>query len=226
MCGRYALYGPTSRIREQFDLDHQFDFAPHYNIAPTTKALVVHSGSQSVRVASLYRWGLVPVWAKDATIGAKLINARGETVAEKPAFRTAFRRGRCLVPANGFYEWKSVKETGRTVKQPYYIRPQDEGELFGFAGLTERWVSPNGEEIHSCCIITTAANSLMMPIHDRMPAILSANDYDEWLDPANTDTETLRAMLRPAECGDMIAYPVTRTVNSSRNDSSTFVERV
>ena len=226
MCGRYALYGPTSRIREPFDLDHEFDFAPHYNIAPTTKALVVHSGSQSVRVASLYRWGLIPVWANDTTIGAKLINARGETVAEKPAFRTAFRRGRCLVPANGFYEWKSVQETGHAVKQPYYIRPRDEGELFGFAGLTERWVSPNGEEIHSCCIITTAANSLMMPIHDRMPAILSANDYDEWLDPANTDTETLRAMLRPAEGGDMIAYPVTRAVNSSRNDSSTFVERV
>jgi len=118
MCGRYALYGPTSRIREQFDLDHEFDFAPHYNIAPTTMALVVHSASQSVRVASLYRWGLIPVWAKDTTIGAKLINARGETVAEKPAFRTAFRRGRCLVPANGFYEWKSVQETGRAVKQP------------------------------------------------------------------------------------------------------------
>ena len=119
-----------------------------------------------------------------------------------------------------------MQETGHAVKQPYYIRPRDEGELFGFAGLTERWVSPNGEEIHSCCIITTAANSLMMPIHDRMPAILPANDYDEWLDPANADTETLRAMLRPAECGDMIAYPVTRAVNSSRNDSSTFVERV
>jgi len=226
MCGRYALYGPTSRIREQFDLDDGFDFTPRYNIAPTTKALVVHSGSHGERVASLYRWGLIPVWAKDTTIGAKLINARGETVAEKPAFRTAFRRGRCLVPANGFYEWKSVQETGRTVKQPYYIRPRDEGELFGFAGLTERWVSRNGEEIRSCCIITTGANSLMMPIHDRMPVILAANDYDEWLDPVNTDTETLRAMLRPAECGDMTAYPVSRAVNSSRNDSSTFVERV
>jgi putative SOS response-associated peptidase YedK len=122
MCGRYALYSPTSRIREQFDLDEEFDFVPRYNIAPTTKALIVRSGSQSWRVAGLCRWGLIPVWAKDAAIGTKLINARGETVAEKPAFRTAFRHGRCIVPANGFYEWKSVQEGGRTVKQPYYIR--------------------------------------------------------------------------------------------------------
>ena len=198
---------------------------PRYNIAPTTKALVVRSGSQSGRVAGLYRWGLIPMWAKDATIGTKLINARGETVAEKPAFRTAFRRGRCIVPANGFYEWKSVQEGGRTVKQPYYIRPQDEDELFGFAGLTERWVSPDGEEIHSCCIITTDANTLMMPIHNRMPVILAPSQYDEWLDPARTDSDHLRELLRPAESEGMIAYPVSRAVNSSRTDSPTYVER-
>lgn len=224
MCGRYALYGPASRIREQFDLDDGFDFGPRYNIAPTMKVLVVHPGPHGGRVASTYRWGLIPSWAKDVTIGAKLINARSETVAEKPAFRAAFRRWRCIVPANGFYEWKSVQEAGRTIKQPYFIRPQDEGDLFGFAGLTERWLSPVGEEVHTCCIITTDANPVMMPIHDRMPVILGANDYSAWLDSTNTDVGSLQALLRPAEAGNMIAYPVCRAVNSVRSDSPTFVE--
>lgn len=224
MCGRYALYGPASRIREQFDLDDGFDFEPRYNIAPTTAALIVWPGADGGRVGRLCRWGLIPRWAKDASIGTKLINARGETVAEKPTFHTAFRRGRCLVPANGFYEWKSIQEGDRTLKQPYYVRSHDERNLFAFAGLSERWVSPAGEEIHSCCIITTAANALMTPIHDRMPVIVGANDYAAWLDPSNTDANGLRALLRPAESADMIAYPVSRAVNSSRSDSPTFVE--
>ena len=223
MCGRYALYGPVSRIREHFNLDDGFDFGPRYNIAPTMRVLVVHPGPHGERVARPHRWGLIPSWAKDVTIGAKLINARNETVAEKPAFRAAFRRWRCIVPASGFYEWKPVQESGRTIKQPYFIRSQDEGDLFGFAGLTERWVSPDGEEIHTCCIITTDANAVMMPIHDRMPAILGANDYGAWLDPGNTDVARLRALLRPAAAGTMITYPVTRLVNSSRTDSPTFV---
>lgn len=224
MCGRYALYGPRSRIRERFDVDDGFDFGPRYNIAPTTNVLIVRPGPEGRRVGSLYRWGLIPGWAKDTAIGAKLNNARGETVAEKPAFRAAFRRWRCIVPASGFYEWKAIQEGDRTVKQPYFIRPRDETELFGFAGLTERWVSPDGEEIHSCCIITTDANSLMMPIHDRMPVILALDDYDAWLDPANTNAEKLSAFLRPAEAADMIAYPVSRAVNSSRADAPTLVE--
>ncbi|MBN8439515.1 MAG: SOS response-associated peptidase [Candidatus Accumulibacter sp.] len=135
MCGRYALYGPTSRIREQFDLDGGFDFGPRYNIAPTMKVLVVHPGQHCERLASTYRWGLIPSWAKDVAIGAKLINARSETVAEKPVFRAAFRRWRCIVPANGFYEWKPVQEGSRTIKQPYCIRPQDDGDLFGSVRL-------------------------------------------------------------------------------------------
>ena len=159
MCGRSALYGPSSRVREQFDLDAGFDFVPRYNIAPTTKALIVRAGSQGGRAAGLCRWGLIPVWAKDAAIGTKLLNARGETVAEKPAFHAAFRRGRCIVPANGFYEWKAVQEGGRTVKQPYYIRPQDEGELFGFAGLTEHWYRPRVRKS------TRAASSRPRPTH-------------------------------------------------------------
>ena len=226
MCGRYALYGPTSRIREQFDLDDGFDFGPRYNIAPTTNVLVVQSGPDGGRVARPHRWGLIPSWAKDVSIGAKLINARGETVAEKPAFRAAFRRWRCIVPASGFYEWQQVQEGSRSAKQPYFIRPSDERALFGFAGLTERWVSPDGEEIHTSCIITTDANALMMPIHDRMPVMLNPNNYSAWLDPANTDVDKLRSLLLPAEAEGMIAYKVCRAVNSSRGDSSTFVEAV
>jgi putative SOS response-associated peptidase YedK len=226
MCGRYALYSPTSRIREQFNLNDEFDFGPRYNIAPTTQVLIVQAGPHGERLAKLHRWGLIPSWAKDVSIGAKLINARGETVAEKPAFRTAFRRWRCIVPANGFYEWKAVPEDGRTIKQPYFIRPQDEGDLLGFAGLSERWVSPEGEEIHTCCIITTDANALMMPIHDRMPVILQARDYGAWLDPGNADVDGLRALLRPAGAEGMIAYKVCRAVNSSRGESAAFVEAV
>ena len=224
MCGRYALYGPASRIREQFDLDDGFDFEPRYNIAPTMPALVVWPGSAGGRVGRLCRWGLVPPWAKDVNIGTKLINARGETVAEKLAFRSAFLRWRCIVPANGFYEWKPVQDGSRTIKQPYFIRPQDEGDLFGFAGLTERWVSPEGEEVHTCCIITTDANALMMPIHDRMPVILQARDYGAWLEPGNAGVNGLQELLRPADAGDMIAYSVCRAVNSSRSDSPKFVE--
>lgn len=224
MCGRYALYAPTSRIRAQFALDEGFDCGPRYNIAPTTKVLIVQAGAHGERVATLHRWGLIPSWAKEATIGARLINARGETVAEKPAFRAAFRRGRCIVPANGFYEWKAVPEAGRTIKQPYFIRPQDEGDLFGFAGLSARWLSPEGEEVHSCCIITTNANALMMPIHDRMPVILGASQYGAWLDPGHADMDGLRALLRPAAADGMIAYKVCRAVNSSRGESATFVE--
>jgi len=226
MCGRFALYGPTPRIREQFDLDGEFDFLPRYNISPTTQVLIVQAGPQGERLAKLHRWGLIPSWAKDVSIGAKLINARGETIDEKPAFRAAFRRWRCVVPASGFYEWKSAQEAGRTIKQPYFIRPQDDGDLFGFAGLTERWVSPAGEEVNTCCIITTDANALMVPIHDRMPAILAPNDYGAWLDLGTTDVDGLRALLRPADPGNMIAYPVCRAVNSARSDSPTFVEPV
>lgn len=137
MCGRFALYGPPLRIQEQFGIDGGFDFGPRFNIAPTTRVLITHPGPGGRRVADAYRWGLIPGWAKDASIGAKLANARGETVAEKPSFRSAFKRWRCLVPANGFYEWKGVQENGHTVKQPFYIRPTAEDELFAFAGLTE-----------------------------------------------------------------------------------------
>jgi putative SOS response-associated peptidase YedK len=226
MCGRYALYGPSSRIREQFNLNGEFDFGPRYNISPTTMVLVAQSDLDGSKVARLHRWGLIPSWAKEESIGAKLINARGETVAEKPAFRAAFRRWRCIVPASGFYEWKKIEQGGSTLKQPYFIRPREEGDLFGFAGLTERWVSPDGEVVLTCCIITTDANELMMPIHDRMPVILEPDDYGTWLESDHTEMGNLRAMLRPAGASGMIAYKVCRAVNSSRGESPTFVEPV
>jgi len=226
MCGRYALYGPSSRVREQFDLNGEFDFGPRYNIAPTMKVLVVHPGQHGERVASAYRWGLIPSWAKDESIGAKLINARGETVAEKPAFRAAFRRWRCILPASGFYEWKKIEQGGRTLKQPYFIRPSEERSLFGFAGLTERWMSPDGEEVHTCCIITTDANELMMPIHDRMPVILRPEDYGAWLDPTGMHPDQLRALLRPCDSRELAAYPVSRLVNYSRSESPKLVEPI
>ncbi|MCM8612877.1 SOS response-associated peptidase [Accumulibacter sp.] len=226
MCGRYALHGPVSRIREHFELEDGFGFEPRYNIAPTATVLIVKSGPHDKRLARLHRWGLIPPWAKDATIGAKLINARGETVAEKPAFRTAFRRWRCIVPASGFYEWKAAQEAGRTIRQPYFVRPADDGDLFGFAGLSERWVSPEGDEVHTCCIITTDANELMIPLHDRMPVILQASDYAAWLDPGNADVSGSRRLLRPAAAAGMTAYKVCRAVNSSRGESPTFVEPI
>jgi len=226
MCGRYALYGPTSRLREQFDLDLGFDFAPRYNIAPGTEVLVVESAAPGGRSARLLRWGLIPSWAQDASIGARLINARGETVSEKPAFRAAFRRARCIVPANGFYEWTAHCAGGRMVRQPYFIRPRAAGDLFAFAGLCERWRSPAGEEIRTCCIITTSANALVLPIHQRMPVILGATEHAAWLDPDNRDVEGLRTLLRPAVADGMLAHPVCRAVNSSRAESAALIEAV
>lgn len=187
MCGRYAPYGPRSWLRTEFRLDDCVLVAPRYNIAPMARVPAVRQDRTGRRRAELYRWGLLPGWAKDPSIAGQLANARAETVAEKPAFRCS----RCIVPANGFYEWKAVATNGRTVKQPYYIRPADEDHLFGFAGLTERWMSPEGEKIYTCCIITTDANAVMAPIHNRMPVILPLADYDAWLDPAHARPERL-----------------------------------
>ena len=168
----------------------------------------------------MVRWGLIPNWAKDAKIGYSLINARADTVAEKPAFRSAFKRRRCLIPADGFYEWQA---TGTKVKQPYFIRMMDQ-EPFAFAGLWEEW-TPEGEEIQSCSIITTDPNELMKPIHNRMPAILSANDYTAWLDPEELP-DTLKGLLHPYDLGQMEAYPVSTFVNRPINQGPKCIERL
>jgi putative SOS response-associated peptidase YedK len=181
-------------VRDQFRLDDCVELAPRYNIAPMTRVPAVRQDEAGRRRAELYRWGLLPGWAKDQSIAAKLANARGETVAEKPAFRSAFHRSRCIVPSNGYYEWKAMATGGRTVKEPYYIRPADADQLFG---LAERWVFPEGEEIHTCCIITTDANAVLAPIHNRMLVILPPAEYQAWLDPANAHPEQLRARPSP-----------------------------
>jgi len=226
MCGRYALYGPHSRLRERFQLDEAVDVSPRYNIAPTTPVLIVRQEPQGRRVGALHRWGLLPPWAKDRSLAGKLINARAETVAEKPAFRSAFRRARCLIPASGFYEWQAVHVGGRLVKQPFFVRAPEDDQWLAFAGLMERWVSPEGEEVHSCCIITTEANARMATIHDRMPVILHPDCFAAWLDPTHHQTAELQALLRPCPNEDLIVYPVSRAVNSTRVDSPDLIAPV
>jgi putative SOS response-associated peptidase YedK len=195
---------------------------PRYNVAPTQDILAVRAAADGAgRELALLHWGLVPSWAKDAKLSASLINARGDTVGQKPAFRTAFARRRCLIPADGFFEWKKVGKE----KQPYWLRMQDE-RPFAMAGLWESWRGPAGSEgppLESAAIITTDANELCRPLHDRMPVILHEADYARWLDPAAPKQE-LQALLvpLPAEC--MKSEPVSKRVNNARNDDAQCVE--
>ena len=224
MCGRYALYGPVSRKnRRAFEfLEQEIDFSPRYNAAPTQKLPVFRVSSEHGRKLTLLRWGLIPSWAKDSSIGARMINARSESVAEKPAFRVAFKRRRCLVPMSGFYEWK--KEPGR--KAPYFIRPLNT-EVFAAAGLYEYWPGKDGEEpVESYTIITTEANELMRTLHDRMPVLLPQSDYEAWLDPGNEKTDALKDMLKPYPAEEMRAYPISLRVNNVKNDGPEIIEPV
>lgn len=220
MCGRYSLHSHPNVVALQFGLAQPPQFAARYNVAPGTPVLAVRAHPGHGRSGELVRWGLIPSWAKDASIGQRLINARAETLTEKPSFRAAFRRRRCIVPANGFFEW--MPTGGR--KQPYYIRPALDDELFGFAGLYERWQGPDGP-IESCTIVTTDANEVMRPIHTRMPAILAIEDYAHWLDPDNPDPSALLSILRPAPAERMRAEPVSYRVNSVKNDDPSLLER-
>lgn len=222
MCGRFTLSQPPETIADVFRLADAPHLEARYNIAPTQLVPGVvcvpqsfsQSSEQCVRQLQLLRWGLVPSWAKDLAMGARLINARAETVAEKPSFRSAFRHRRCLVVADGFYEWQRQERK----KQPFYFRLLD-GQLFAFAGLWECWKNPEGETVVSCTILTTEANELMRPIHDRMPVILDPKDYDLWLDPAVHKAERLQQMLCPFRSEAMTAYPVSTQVNKPTNNS-------
>ena len=225
MCGRYVLYGPHSRLREYFDLRDCAAWVARYNIAPQSAILVVRDRPGVGRVGQLVRWGLIPRWAKDASIGLKLNNARAETVAEKPSFKASFERHRCLIPANGFYEWQVVTEDGKSRKQPWLIRPDDD-EFFAMAGLLSAWKSPEGQDIVSACVITTTPNSLMAPIHDRMPVLLSAGQFDAWLDPAYRDVGALSQWLAPAPVAGMLAHPVSTRVSNARNEGPELLELV
>ena len=190
MCGRFALFASGEEVAERFQLVVLPLFEPRYNIAPTQSVAAVRSGDEG-RSMSFLRWGLIPSWSADPKIAYKLINARSETVAEKPSFRSAFKTRRCLIPSSAFYEWQ---KTGKS-KQPYCIRPRD-GGLFSFAGLWEHWNDPQGEVIESCSVLTTAANELMQPIHDRMPVILDSASEEAWLDPRSS-TDAIQSLFVP-----------------------------
>ena len=218
MCGRYSLHSNPNVIALQFGLAHAPEVSARYNVAPGTPVLAVRADARHARSGALLHWGLIPSWAKDPSIGNRLINARADTVAEKPSFRAAFRRRRCIVPANGYYEW--MPTGGR--KQPYYIRPSGD-ELFGLAGLYEHWQGPDGP-VESCTIITTDANELTRPIHVRMPVILPVEAYAHWLDPDSPEPATLAALLKPAASERMIAYPVSLRVNNVKNDGPALIE--
>ncbi len=214
MCGRYAQYSSGEAIANAFDATLQVeDLAPRYNVAPLQWLPVVRQRPSGERVVQALRWGLVPSWSKDEAIAARLINARAETLAEKPSFRAALRRRRCIVPANGFYEWAGQLSG----KQPFYIHPPD-GALLAFAALWERWTRPqDGEVIDSFTIVTTEANALVRPLHDRMPVILGAEDVGAWLD-RDADQEVLRRLLRPCPDGRLVSHPVSRAVGNVRNE--------
>lgn len=223
MCGRFSQSQPAAAIAQAFQVAVP-PLTPRYNIAPTQSvATVLRTPEQKDRQFKMLHWGLIPSWAKDPKMGARLINARAETVSEKPAFRTAFRQRRCLVLADGFYEWQ--QQENKKQKQPFYFRLQD-GRPFAFAGLWERWEDANGEDIESCTFLTTEANALMRPIHNRMPVILDPKEYDLWLDPEVKKPELLQPLLRPYPIEEMMAYPVSKAVNKPSNESAECTERI
>ena len=227
MCGRYSLTTPLEALRALFDFPERPNLGPRVNIAPSQEVAAIRlepaaSGGSPGRHLVWLRWGLVPSWAKEAAIGNRMINARAETVADKPAFRAAFRRRRCLIAADGFYEWKT--ENGR--KQPYRITRADAGP-FAFAGLWERWKPPDAAQgtapVESCTIVTTEANARLREIHPRMPVILDPAAFETWLNPGAA-AEAARALLKPYPAEAMTAYRVSPRINSPSNDDPALIE--
>jgi putative SOS response-associated peptidase YedK len=222
MCGRFVSASPPDEIAKYFDATApEALLEPSYNVAPTNDVYAVLSDGE-VRRVDAFHWGLVPGWAKDPKVGSRMINARAESLATKNAYKPALKRRRCLIPADGFYEWRKVPGSKR--KQPYFISRPD-GERFAFAGLWEVWRGPKdaegnqtGEPLQSCTIITTTPNETMAEIHDRMPVILPPSAWDAWLDPGNWDTTVLARLLVPAPPGLLTAHPVSDLVNSVRNN--------
>ena len=222
MCGRYSLTLPIDALRDLFQVDALPNLPPRYNIAPTQDVLAVRTAPDGGgRSFTAFRWGLIPSWAKDPAIGSRMINARAETVAEKPAFRAAFRRRRCLIAADGFYEWAKDGKGGKGGKQPWRIALPG-GAPFAFAGLWEQWMSPDGSEIESCAIVTTDAAEAIADLHHRMPVIVDPADHDLWL--AADDPKQAAPLMRPY-AGALECYPVTTRVNNVRNDDPSVLER-
>ncbi|MBV8199008.1 MAG: SOS response-associated peptidase [Acidobacteria bacterium] len=229
MCGRYTLTAPGEIVAELFELVDVPPILPRYNLAPTQEAAVVRVvAPDAPRTLAALRWGLIPYWAEDPVIGNRMINARAESLADRPAYRDSFRRRRCLVPADGFYEWKKL---GAKIKQPYLIHRQDR-RPFAFAGLWDSWrllgsapgPGPGDGRIESFTIITTQPNGLLRPLHDRMPVILDPRDYAAWLDPANRNAARLKSLLAPAPDAGWQATPVSRAVNVATYDAPDCIE--
>lgn len=233
MCGRYTLYHTREEIEERFAaqlVPHlAADAEPRYNIAPTQTILAVTEIRGGARLLDGFHWGLIPSWAKDPGIGSKMINARAETLAEKPSFRTALSRRRCLIPADGFYEWQdalpAVGSSKKPPKTPMHLHLTG-GDLFAFAGLWDEWHAPDGSPLRSCTIITTSPNAVAAPIHDRMPVILTPEDEALWLDPTVSDTASLLSLLVPYPAALMDAYAVSRAVNTPTVDDAGLIAKV
>ena len=220
MCGRFTLFAPYYEIVERFNIEAAFeenDYIPSYNIAPSQQVVAVINDGVKNRLGYL-RWGLIPPWAKDEKIGYKMINARAETVTEKPSYRNAFKNKRCIIPADSFYEWQKI-DGG---KVPMRIKLKTDG-IFGIAGLWESWTSPEGKSIYTCTAITTQPNRLVEPIHNRMPVILRPEDEAAWLDPANKDSDFLGNMLKPFDESQMEAFAVSANVNSPKNNDHSLI---
>jgi putative SOS response-associated peptidase YedK len=211
MCGRFSLIESVHELQQQFEFDLSVDLQPRFNIAPSQEVFSIISYGKKRRGGTL-RWGLVPHWAKEAKIGYKMINARAEGIEEKPSFREPFRKKRCLIIADGFYEWKKVDDR----KQPYRFVMKDR-KPFSFAGLWETWKKGDAP-LHTCTIITTTPNAVTEDVHDRMPVILKRADYDRWLDPSNQAVDKLKSLLVPYPAEEMELYPVSGLVNSPKND--------
>jgi putative SOS response-associated peptidase YedK len=223
MCGRFTLKASRAKIQELIGSSKSLPlFEPRFNICPSQQVLAVRiEPERGEREGTMLKWGLIPSWAKEPSIGNNLINARADTIAEKPAFRSAFKKRRCIVLADGFYEWG---QTGPGGKTPYYFQMKD-GSPFALAGLWDRW--EKGEEpVESCTLITTEANGIVEPVHDRMPVILEPHDYQRWLDPAEQRAEVLKALLRPLPDDWLVAHPVGKLVNNPRNETPRCIEPV
>ena len=220
MCGRYTLHHKPAEIEERFEVDFDnSDFTPRYNIAPSQMIATIRQ--TDTREVALCKWGLIPFWAKDPAIGNKMINAKAETLAEKPSFKNALAKRRCLIPADGFYEWK---KQGKTPSKPIYIRRRDNG-LFAFAGLWETWKTPEGDKLQSCTIVTTEPNELIAKFHHRMAVILRPEDEATWLDPKNSATDVL-PLLKPYPPEELEAFEVSRAVNTPSVDDASCIAPV
>jgi putative SOS response-associated peptidase YedK len=216
MCGRFTLTVNPAEMQDAFtDYDFPAQFAPRFNIAPTQPVLAIPNDGGNK--AGFFVWGLIPSWAKDPSIGNRLINARSETLAEKPSFRGSYKYKRCLILADGFYEWK--KQPGTKTKIPHFIHMKDR-QPFAFAGLWDEWNSPDGSQIRSCTIITIEPNELMAPLHNRMPVILPLDAYTQWLDSVPQTRENLDPLIKPYPAEEMAAYPVSTLVNNPKNESA------